>query len=126
MDRKMQILVVDPDQAARTSVADLLRECGHPVAEARNASEALERAEESPPALVILDPWPVASVAASIVKRMRKRWPGAEVLVLTTMSGPHRRARSRFASGGHCLEKPCLPQQLLTEVDRLLSRAGSA
>src|SRR5690242_7888415 len=49
------ILVVDDDETIAMTIESFLTEEGYTVMVAQNGKEALERAEESPPAVILLD-----------------------------------------------------------------------
>jgi DNA-binding response OmpR family regulator len=115
------LLVVDPDHGCRTSLAALLRDCGYPVAEARDEVEGIRVARECSPALVILDPWPFVSAAAQMLERIQGLRPGTEVLVLTSETRASMRRLARLSGAALVLEKPCSPADLLAEVNRLLA-----
>lgn len=115
------VLIVDPDDGSRTSLASLLRDCGLSVYEAPTGIEGAELARQRVPALVIVDPWPFVPAEAQMVERIRGEHPETQVLVLTTSLRPLLRLKSRLP-GIRCLEKPCSPASLLAEVERLLDR----
>lgn len=50
-----RILLVEDDPSIRETLAELLREAGYEVAEARNGLEGLDRATERRPDLILLD-----------------------------------------------------------------------
>ena len=93
------ILVVDDYEDAREMYAEYLRFCGFRVAEARNGNEALEQAFTLVPDLILMD------------------------LSLPGMDGHALAGASESAQKAGCdsfVTKPCLPDDLVTEVRRML------
>jgi two-component system, cell cycle response regulator DivK len=116
------LLVVDSYPAARQALADLLRESGYAVREAHNGMEGLRIARDAAPDLVLVDLWPFFSASVQLMERLRAS-RGSEpvpVLVVTSVVDAHHRDRALAAGCSGFLEKPCAPQAVLSEVQRIL------
>ena len=50
-----KILLADDEASIRTSLADILEECGYVIIQAANGQEAIEKARREKPDLVLLD-----------------------------------------------------------------------
>lgn len=119
------LLVLETYDPARRGLAELLRECGYSVAEARDVAEGLRAARAAPPVLVILDLWPFPE-SLETVERLRSAVPtgSAAVLALADTGLPDLR-RQALAAGCHAfLEKPCPPDRLLAAVRRMAGPPG--
>jgi CheY-like chemotaxis protein len=111
------VLVVDDEPGVRRFVAHTLREGGYSVAEASNAEEAMERARESVPDLVLTDVELGQTTAAAVVESLRSIRPNLKVIY---MSGYDTHAVKGKAGPGptpEFLQKPFSPMTLLRHVD---------
>jgi CheY-like chemotaxis protein len=117
-----RVLVVDDDTYSRSLLATLLESQRHIVIEASRAKEALDRASEEPPDLVVLDLDMPGMHGADLVRSLRAA-PALNavtiVLYSATTSGP---ALDQFMDDNgirHAIPKPCAPEEIL----RILSAA---
>src|SRR4029450_9484914 len=117
------ILVVDDYQDAREMYAEYLQFSGFRVAEARNGNEAVEQAFALLPDLILMDlslpgmdGWEATRVLKADSRTKNIPW-GA-------LTGPARAGSSEGAKKAGCdsfVTKPCLPDDLVVEVRRMLS-----
>ena len=122
MPERARILIVDDVEDNREMYAEYLRFTGFHVATAANGEDGLAQALADPPDVVVadltmprLDGWALASAL-----RRDPRTQQTLVLVLSghALSGAEEGARK---AGAHSfLTKPCLPEALAAEVNRLL------
>ncbi len=121
--RQPTLLLVDSYAGSRSALAGLLRECGYTVIEVYNAVEGLKRAHEQQPALVIADLWPFVSASLQLVERLGESGGSGHipVLVLTSSVSPQYRTRALAAGCAGYLEKPCAPEKVLAEIERILT-----
>jgi signal transduction histidine kinase/AmiR/NasT family two-component response regulator len=124
----IRVLIVDDYAPSRYARVTLLRRAGFDVLEATNGAEALARAVESRPHVVILDiALPVLN-GYEVCRRLKAdpALAGVQVLYLT---GAHRdavdHARGLEAGADGYLVDPVAPEVLLATV-RSLTRAGVA
>lgn len=85
----LRTIVVDDDESVRTllsTVLPLSESDVHIVGQASNGSEALERAEELRPDLIILDHMMPVRSGASVVPDLRRRLPLCEIVLFTAYS----------------------------------------
>lgn len=103
-----RILVADDNQAVRNSFAAILREMGHDVRLAADGVQALEVAEAWSPEFVILDVHMPKIDGYSIARKLRARFPPAQMQLVmmsgtdldqTTLSG------AKQAGFDHCVDK---------------------
>ncbi|WP_434388087.1 response regulator [Melittangium boletus] len=122
------VLIVDDYQDAREMYAEYLQFSGFRVAEARNGQEAVDKAMELRPSIILMDlSLPVMDGwEATRVLKGDDRTRSIPVVALTghTMSG-----HSHEAQDAGCysyVTKPCLPDALVEEVKRVLKAVAAA
>ena len=118
------ILVVDDSVDNREMYSAYLRFQGLDVVEAANGTEALEHAFERSPDLVVMD-LSLPGVDGWQATRMLKadaRTKNIPVIAVTghALAGAPERAAEAGCDG--FLTKPCLPEDLLREIHRMLDR----
>ena len=112
------VLVVDDDKDIRETLQELLEDEGYDVATARNGAEALERARQVQPGLVILDLF-MPGMDGSEFRRRQLEDPEIAhlpVLVISAAAGLEDRV-SAMRPAGH-LEKPVRLEELLGLIAR--------
>jgi len=117
------ILVVEDDSRLAATLERVLAAEGHEVAIAADGMEALRRAKERPPDLVILDVMLPGLDGIGVCRRLRAtaQFP---ILMLTALSGTEERVRGLDSGADDYLVKPFAYQELLARVRALLRRAG--
>jgi two-component system cell cycle response regulator DivK len=120
------ILVVDDYADNREMYSAYLKFQGLDVVEAANGAEALERAFERPPDLVVMDlslPG-VDGWQATRALKADARTKNIPVIAVTghALAGAPEQAAEAGCDG--FLTKPCLPEDLLQEILRMLGRTA--
>jgi DNA-binding response OmpR family regulator len=122
-DRLHTILIVDDEPAVRTMVHTSLRLNEHfRILEVGNAADALARAEEEQPDLVLLDV-ALPDHDGFWVCRQLKGNPNTaqiQVIMLTAMGLASDRDRALEAGADGYIVKPFSPRALLEELDKRL------
>lgn len=116
------MLLVDSYDGSRRALADLLREDGYTVREARDGAEGLRAAGEQLPELVILDPFPGVAGSLKMLRELRQSG-GAEPVPCVVLTSSQDTPDSEWALRAECvafLEKPCPPAEVLAVVRRIL------
>ena len=117
----MRILVADDSDIVRRGVIDILSEerewtvCG----EAKNGSEALQKACELEPDLILLDVSMPDISGLEIARRLRVEVPKAKILVVSQHNPAQLLPFVIEAGGDGCLDKGCLGTDLLATIKRL-------
>jgi two-component system, cell cycle response regulator DivK len=122
------ILVVDDYEDAREMYAEYLRFCGFRVAEARNGNEALEQAFTLMPDLVLMD-LSLPGMDGWEATRQLKADERTRNIPVVALTGHALAGASEGAKKAGCdsfVTKPCLPDDLVVEVRRMLSMAKNA
>ncbi len=120
------VLVVDDYDDSREMYADYLVFSGFRVAQARSGPEALELALELRPDLILMDLSIPGIDGWEVTRRLKadRRTGRVPVIALTghALSGDAERAKE--AGCDAFVAKPCLPDDLVQEIRRLLGRAA--
>ena len=124
-DQGPLILVVDDYEDAREMYAEYLRFCGFRVAEARNGNEALEQAFALMPDLILMD-LSLPGMDGWEATRQLKADDRTRQIPVVALTGHALAGASEGAKKAGCdsfVTKPCLPDDLVVEVRRMLGLA---
>lgn len=118
-----RVLVVEDDPETRRFYTDALTRHGFVVDQAHNGHQALTKALESSPDLVLMDIAVPGIDGIELCRRLRAdvRTRHVPVLAVTGYDDRHYPDRVRLAGANHVLIKPCDPDVLVVEARRLLS-----
>ena len=115
-----RVLIVDDEKKIRNILALLLRERQHEVQEAGSGEEALERAAEFKPDLVLLDLQMPGIDGIETLNGLQSKLPTADVIMMTAY-GTIRSAVEAMRGGAYdYFTKPFDNDELLLLVDRAL------
>ena len=119
------ILVVDDYQDAREMYAEYLQFSGFRVAEARNGNEAVEQAFALKPSLILMD-LSLPGMDGWEATRRLKADDTTKHIPIVALTGHALAGASEGARRAGCdsfVTKPCLPDDLVVEVRRMLGAA---
>jgi CheY-like chemotaxis protein len=122
-DRAPLILVVDDYQDAREMYAEYLQFSGFRVAEARNGNEAIEQAFALKPDLILMD-LSLPGMDGWEATRQLKSDERTKHIPVVALTGHALAGASEGAKRAGCdsfVTKPCLPDDLVVEVRRMLN-----
>jgi len=122
------ILVVDDYQDAREMYAEYLQFSGFRVAEARNGNEAVEQAFALKPDLILMD-LSLPGMDGWEATRRLKADDRTRHIPIVALTGHALAGASEGAKKAGCdsfVTKPCLPDDLVVEVRRMLGAARHA
>jgi CheY-like chemotaxis protein len=117
------ILVVDDYQDAREMYAEYLQFSGFRVAEARNGNEAVAQAFSLRPDLILMD-LSLPGMDGWEATRLLKADDRTKHIPVVALTGHALAGASEGAKKAGCdsfVTKPCLPDDLVIEVRRMLS-----
>ncbi len=125
-DARRLVLLVDDDRECREMYARALRTAGFEVAEAHNGNQALAKASEHAPSIVVTDLALPGIDGYQLTRRLRHQ-PGTEHVPIIAVTGyggfMEDTQRALTAGCDAVLTKPCVPDRLIEEVERLLAGA---
>jgi CheY-like chemotaxis protein len=119
---RVRILFVDDDRATREGYAAYLDSCGYDVTTTASGQDALRRAVEQPPSLVVLD-LGLKDIDGWEVARRLKAEPSTAAMPIIAFTGaalPHERISAMRAGCDRVVTKPCAPTALLEQITRCL------
>lgn len=115
------ILVVDDERDNREAYAEYLRHHGYRTAEAASGREALIKAGRSNPDLVLLDMRLPDMEGTEVSRRLREKAAGPMAIIALSACVFEQDIAAALESGCDAfLAKPCLPDEVLAEIRRLL------
>lgn len=120
-----RVLLVDDDSQILAFVSRQLRNAAYTVDLARNGQEALDRAAESLPDLVVLDLTMPVMDGVQTILRLRE-WTAVPIIVLSARSEEELKVRALDAGADDYLTKPFSLQELLARVRSSLRRSQRA
>jgi CheY-like chemotaxis protein len=121
------ILVVDDYEDNRDMYSQYLQFAGMRVAEAANGKEALSKTAELLPDLIVMD-LSLPGVDGWEATRTIKQDPKLRDILVLALTGHALEGASQGARAAGCdgfLTKPCLPEDLHREIQRMLGAAGT-
>jgi DNA-binding response OmpR family regulator len=112
-----RVLVVDEERSARQALGELLADEGYAVETARDASDALSKAAEFLPDLVLTDVMLLGMPGDMLARRLHETTPELPVIAMST-----REFSLRSRGDGFCdrLAKPLQLSQVLGAIRRAL------
>ena len=119
------ILVVDDDEAVRTTTAALLAQIGYDVYEASSGAEALDALDCEPPIDVLLTDVVMPSMTGpELARRARMDRPDLPIVFITGYSDPD--SLSDVGVFAHLVRKPAKPDVLIAAIERALGKVAMA
>jgi CheY-like chemotaxis protein len=110
------ILVVDDDRSVRSSTARLLSASGYTAVEAANAVEALARASELSPALILMDLHMLPSSGLDAARQIKSRAALQHIPIIALSATPP--APDEALHLFHAvLMKPCPADQMVAAIE---------
>jgi CheY-like chemotaxis protein len=118
-------LLVDHDGDTREMFAECLRHLAYDVAEAADGREALAKALASPPDVIVTETRLPGLDGYALCRLLQRDGATSDipVVVVTADAFPRDVRRAHAAGAVVVLTKPCSPDQLVTELERVLTRS---
>ena len=122
--RQPFVLVADDDRDTRELYRACFDTCGYRTAEAGTGSQAIVSAVEIVPDVLLTDYVLPDVDGLTIARRLKSdaRTAAIRILMVTGYASPTWKDRAPSAGIDRVLLKPCLPQAVMREVSRTLSR----
>ncbi len=126
--QKPRVLLVDDYSDAREMYAEYLQFSGYDVVEASNGMEALQRALETSPDIILMDLSLPVMDGWEATRRLKSDERTAPIPVVA-LTGHALAGISEGAKKAGCdavITKPCLPEDLVREIRNVLDRRDAA
>ncbi len=122
-DSRPLVLIVDDYQDVRELYAEYLRSSGFRVAEAASGAEALDKASELAPDVILMDLSLPGIDGVEATRRLKAdpRTHDIPIVALTGRSEPSASAAAHKAGCSALVLKPAPPEQIVLEINRMLS-----
>ena len=125
--KKPVVLLVDDYPDAREMYAEYLEFSGFEIVQAGNGVEAIERAHDSHPDVILMDLSLPVMDGWEATRRLKADETTKDIPVLAVtghaLSGVSNDARKAGCDG--FITKPCLPEDLVAEIKKALARADA-
>jgi two-component system, NtrC family, response regulator AtoC len=122
MTSSARVLIVDDEVAARTALAEILRDEGYTVDTAGDGFKALARIEEVRPDLVLTDLRMPSMDGLELIRRLRRAESEVPVVVMTAFGAVDSAILAVREGAVDFVVKPLDTKQLLLVVERALER----
>src|SRR5438094_6374959 len=125
---KPRVMVVDDYPDAREMYSEYLEYCGFDVVQAANGMEALQRAIEAQPDIILMDLSLPVMDGWEATRRLKadKRTEKIPVVALTGHALAGISEGAKKAGCDAFVTKPCLPEDLVKEIRRVLDESKAA
>jgi CheY-like chemotaxis protein len=123
-----RVLLVDDYPDAREMYSEYLQFSGFDVVEAANGIEALDRAVDAEPDIILMDLSLPVMDGWEATRRLKadKRTAGIPVVALTGHALAGISEGAKRAGCDAFITKPCLPEDLVKEIQKVLNDRSSA
>ncbi len=125
---KARVMVVDDYPDAREMYTEYLEYCGFEVVQAANGMEALQRAADTQPDIILMDLSLPVMDGWEATRRLKadKRTAAIPVVALTGHALAGISEGARKAGCDAFVTKPCLPEDLVKEIRRVLDQSKAS
>jgi DNA-binding NarL/FixJ family response regulator len=122
------VLVVDPDDDSRSSLARLLVDAGYRVCEAATGAQALQATPEEPPASALVEVALGDISGYAVCRALREKYGDALPIIFLsgTRTEPHDRVAGFLIGADDYVVKPYAPDELLARLHAVLKRRPTA
>jgi len=114
-----RILVVDDDALSREFLVEAITALGYQPIEAKSGQEALERAQNTSPDLVLTDLRMPGMDGLELVKRIRESQPDMPSVMITAQGTIESAVQAMRNGASDFLLKPCTPDAIEAVIDRI-------
>ena len=118
------LLIAEDDKDMRSLLCDELRDLGFRIVEAGDGNEAIERARETPPSLILTD-LRMPGGGLGYIGRLRLVVPTCPIVLMTAFGDSSVRETSQRFGISAYFDKPVRMDELKTSIAQLLNRRNS-
>jgi len=125
MTERVRILIVDDEPDIHDILVPFLQQEGFAVDTAANGPDALAKAGQLAPHIVILDVLMPGMDGREVLRRLRAKDQRTGIIMLSKTGGPTERGRTIQEGADDYVNKPFEPFEVLTRVQGLLRRLAA-
>lgn len=118
----MRVLICDDESDVRLLYRMAFEDLGAEVSEAVDGDDCVDQMFTICPDLVVLDLYMPKRDGLSVLPELKRRCPGARIVVVSAHAAQETFARSRARGATACFEKV----SFITRIPRLVERYGAA
>ena len=122
MSKKNKVLVVDDDETVRRSYLRSLQSTSCQVAAAKDGEEALQRMEQNPYDVVLLDMRMPGQDGLAVLRTIKQKWPDSEVVIITGYPTVDSAKQAVRLGAFDYVAKPVGPQEVIKVTDGAITR----
>jgi len=122
--RRATILIVDDEEAIRTTLKGSLEDEGYQVFTAADGTEALDLVPKTNPEIVFLDIWLPGMDGIQILKILKEHYPEPEVIIMTGHGTVSTAVQATKFGAFDFVEKPLDFNQIMGLIVRVLEQRG--
>jgi DNA-binding response OmpR family regulator len=121
-----RVLVADDDEGLRQLMRMVLRRDGFEVIEAANGVEALARARDCDPTVILLDVMMPGMDGADVCRSLKSdtRFDNVPVIFVSAIDDIKQRNESQRLGADDCIRKPIGPRELVARVRGVMEQRG--
>ena len=119
-EQKGKILVVDDESILNIHLEMLLKASGYEVDIAMNGKEAIEKARQSRPSLVLMDLVMPRGDGLEATRKMTEMWPEVPIIIITALNNKKLLSEAMQAGARDYMLKPFENYSLLSLIDKYL------
>jgi DNA-binding NtrC family response regulator len=121
---RLNVLVIDPDEATVLELKDLLTEEGYRVHVAQDPVGVVEEVKRGKYQMVLLDVSPPADPSIELLERMRAADSDVCVIAMTAMPTVDVAVRAMKCSAFDYLQKPLAPEEVSAVIEAAIREKG--
>ncbi|MGH9886456.1 MAG: response regulator, partial [bacterium] len=117
---QLSTLVIDDDEAVRTTCVEFLEARGHKTLSAASVGEGLRLFAQSHPSVVLLDLKLPDGTGIDVLRELQRQAPGTPVVVISGHGSVGEAVEAMRGGATDFLEKPVSRERLFRILDRIL------
>ena len=121
---KALVMIVDDEEGIRETLSGILEDEGYESITAYSGEEAVKKAKENPPDVVLLDIWLPGMDGIATLKELKENHPAVPVIMISGHANIEIAVKATKMGAYDLLEKPLSIEKVLLAVVRALEKRG--
>src|SRR5512135_3352636 len=119
---KAQVMIVDDEEGIRETLSGIFEDEGYESITASSGEEAVKKAKENTPDIVLLDVWLTGMDGIQALQELKASHPDIPVILISGHANIDIAIRATKMGAYDLLEKPLSIEKVLLAVDRALEK----